>query len=525
MFKRLFLPLLALAVAAVFFASCSKDDDFREITGVSFSNPPTVLSPGKTQRLQVNVFPGDVQAPYTLVFSSSNPQVATVDAQGNLRAVADGQTVIEVSVAQRPEISARFTLTVRTVPVERIVLSGTRENLLVGDFYTLTAKTEPADATETATLVFSSSTPQVATVDAQGKVTALAEGTSVITVTMREKPSVSASFTLTVKPVYKAPQNTRFRKVAYYPSYRNLTPAGIPDENLKMIDVACYSFATLNDNYTLSVQQPERLRAFAARCKALGVKVLICFGGGGSGSKGTYTKMTESPATRATFIRSLREIVETYDLDGVDNDWEYPRTTDGSDKGNTALMRELSAWLHDPAVGKMLTMAIASGQYEGAVASAIQDECFEYVDWFNVMCYDNYLGWAEKKPAPDPLEMFKIAYKYWVEKRHVPASKFVAGISAYGRPSDEQHNGTPMAYAEILRQGGDPDGFQASVSSSSYSGPIYYNGRPFVRQKARYCIDQGVGGIMFWEAGQDSQDEYSLIRAAYEEVGDYSLLP
>ena len=525
MLRKLFLPLLALAAAAVFLASCSKDDGLQEITGLSFSNPPTVLSPGKTQQLQVNVFPADTDAPYTLVFSSSHPQVATVNAQGKVTALAEGQTTIEVSLAQRPEISARFTLTVRSVPVERIVLGGTRENLLVGDTYTLTAKTEPDDATETSTLVFSSSDPQVASVNAQGKITALAEGMSVITVTMQEKPSVKASFTLTVKPVYKAPQNTRFRKVAYYPSYRNLTAAGIPDENLKMIDVACYSFATLNDNYTLTVQQPEKLRAFAARCKALGVKVLICFGGGGSGSKGTYTKMTESPATRATFIASLRQIVETYGLDGVDNDWEYPRTTDGSDKGNTALMRELSAWLHDPAVNKLLTMAITSGQYEGAVASAIQDECFDYVDWFNVMCYDNYLGWAEKKPAPDPLEMFKIAYKYWVEKRHVPKSKFVAGISAYGRPSDQQHNGTPMAYVEILRQGGDPDGFQANVSSSSYTGPIYYNGRPFVRQKTRYCIDQGVGGIMFWEAGQDSQDQYSLIRAAYDETDGYSLLP
>ena len=61
-------------------------------------------------------------------------------------------------------------------------------------------------------------------------------------------------------------------------------------------------------------------------------------------------------------------------------------------------MRELSIWLHDPAVNKLLTMAITSGKYTGAVASAIETECFDYVDWFNVMCYDNYLGWANMDP-------------------------------------------------------------------------------------------------------------------------------
>ena len=433
MFKKI--SRILLVAATVFFASCSKDGGLQEIESVSFVTPPSLLIAGDKQLLEVATGPENAQAPYTLVFSSSDTRVATVSSVGTLTAVAAGQTVIAVSV--------------------------------------------------------------------------------------KERPQVKAEFTLTVSPVYKAPANTRFRKVAYYPSYRNL--ADIPDENLKMVDVACFAFASINDDCTLTVEKPEKLRALAARCRQLGVKIAISFAG--HGKHATFVKMSTDPALRATFIRSLRQIVETYDLDGVDNDWEFPRTTDGSDKGNTALMRELSCWLHDPAVGKLLTMSIASGEYRGAVASAIEDECFDYVDWFNVMCYDGYLGWAEKTPSPDPLEMLTIAYDYWVTTRHVPKSKFVGGIAAYGRPSDQQHNGTAFSYVTILAQGGDPDGYVADVATSSYTGPVYYNGRPFVRQKTQFCIDRGLGGIMFWEAGHDSQDERSLIRAAYDQAQGYSLLP
>ena len=235
--------------------------------------------------------------------------------------------------------------------------------------------------------------------------------------------------------------------------------------------------------------------------------------------------MVASPENRAKFIASLKTIVETYDLDGVDNDWEYPKTSDNSHTGNTALMRELSSWLHDPAVNKLLTMAITPGVYEGAVSNGIETECFDYVDWFNIMCYDSYLGWADKKPEDLPLEMLTISYNYWVVKRSMPKYKFVGGISVYGRPSDSQNNGKAFTYAGILAQGGDPDGYKAHVSSSSYTGDVYYNGRTFVQKKTRYCIDQGVGGIMFWEVGQDVPDDRSLVKAAYDELNGYTDLP
>lgn len=406
---------------------------------------------------------------------------------------------------------------IKYTEVDAVSFSNPPQQIEAGGSFKLSVKTDPADADEPYTLVFESSDPAVASVDQDGMVKALKKGKAILSVHLKEKTHIRTEYTLDVSQQFFAPINKKFRKVAYYPAYRDLD--AIPDDYLKMLDVVCYSFATINKDYTLSVDNPKKLPPFVSRCKALGVKVLISFGGGGSGkANGPYTKMAASAEHRATFIASLKKIVETYDLDGVDSDWEYPRTTDGSDKGNTALMKELSNWLHDPEVDKLLTMAITSGKYTGAVASAIETECFEYADWFNIMCYDTYLGWADVQPKPDPLEWLNIGYNYWVGTRGMPAYKFVGGTSIYGRPSDEANNGTPVSYAEIMRQGGDPDGFSANVSTAKYTGTVYYNGRPFMREKARFCLDKQVGGIMFWEGGQDTTDEKSIIRAACDEI-------
>ena len=523
MTKRLLWYLLGLAAFVGLLTSCAKDEKFTQVSSLSFSSTPSSLAPGQTHKLQVKTFPAGADEPYTLVFTSSKPTVASVDAQGTVTALQDGQTVITVSLKDRPEVKAEFTLTVETIRITGVEFTEKVASLFIGQTFSVSTRVLPENATESGAVEYTSSQPEVATITQTGYITALEAGTTIITVTVKEHPEIKAEFTLEVKQLYKAPKNTQFQKVGYFPSYRSIT--AMPDEFLQMYTVACYSFATLNADYTLTVEKPDKLREFVTRCKSLGIKVLICFGGGGSGADGSYAAMAASPENRAKFIASLKAIVETYDLDGVDNDWEYPRTTDGSDKGNTALMRELSIWLHDPAVNKLLTMAITSGKYTGAVASAIETECFDYVDWFNVMCYDNYLGWANMDPKSLALDMMSTGYNYWVGTRKMPKYKFVGGISAYGRPSDEEHNGTPVSYVEILRQGGSPDGYKAEVSTAKYTGTVYYNGQPFVKEKTRYCIDQGVGGVMFWDAGQDTQDDRSLIQAACDEAGDYTDLP
>jgi len=97
------------------------------------------------------------------------------------------------------ELSAVATLTVSPVAVSSVSLNKTDLSLNVGEEETLTATVLPEDATDKS-VSWSSNDTSVATVDQSGKVTAVAAGTAVITVTTTDG-GLEASCTVTVSDV------------------------------------------------------------------------------------------------------------------------------------------------------------------------------------------------------------------------------------------------------------------------------------------------------------------------------------
>ena len=84
------------------------------------------------------------------------------------------------------------------IPVESVTLDQTELELIVGKEATLTAAAAPADASDQ-TVTWTSSAPEIATVE-NGKITALAEGTAIITVTTVDGGK-TAQCQVTVKPI------------------------------------------------------------------------------------------------------------------------------------------------------------------------------------------------------------------------------------------------------------------------------------------------------------------------------------
>lgn len=211
-----------------------------------------------------------------LAYESSDENVATVDENGVVTAVADGECVIttyvtadipataenaeakpvvdevassEVEVADsaadsevpddaaasEPEdttdssfgvvpdgLSAETKVTV-TTKVEQIALSKTEGVLTVGNSVTVTATVTPDNATNT-TINWTSSDEKVATVDSNGKVTAVAAGNATITATSESDGDVSADYALTVnkaaaKPAARYSGTTSSAGAATTPSY------------------------------------------------------------------------------------------------------------------------------------------------------------------------------------------------------------------------------------------------------------------------------------------------------------------
>ncbi len=145
-------------------------------TTITLSQYSASLKVGESVTLTATVLPEDA-TDKTITWSSSNEAIATVDANGKVTAVALGNANI---TAKCGEVTATCAVTVIATPVESITLNQTTASLKVGEMVTLTAKVLPEDATDK-TVTWSSSNESVATVDANGKVTAMALGSAIIT--------------------------------------------------------------------------------------------------------------------------------------------------------------------------------------------------------------------------------------------------------------------------------------------------------------------------------------------------------
>ncbi len=119
-----------------------------------------------------------------VTWSSSEPEVATVTDTGLVTAKKEGKTVISVTTVDGG-LTAYCEVSVE-VPPTSVRLSDSSVVLKVGnsdfDNYELRATVEPASATNK-NVIWSSSDEKVATVDENGKVTAVAGGTAIITCT------------------------------------------------------------------------------------------------------------------------------------------------------------------------------------------------------------------------------------------------------------------------------------------------------------------------------------------------------
>lgn len=130
-----------------------------------------------------------------VTFVSSDPEVATVDGNGVITALVGGTCEIIVTTVES-NLKATCTISVKEY-VESIEISGNPDRLNVGDSVTLVATVGTATASNKAVL-WTSSNPNIATVDQNGKVTGHSPGNVVITATAADGGGVSDSVIIKV---------------------------------------------------------------------------------------------------------------------------------------------------------------------------------------------------------------------------------------------------------------------------------------------------------------------------------------
>ena len=151
---------------------------------------------GTTSQLTVTVLP--VYAANTnVVWSSSDTNVAMVDENGLVTAIASGTCTITCALADGSGIPATCAVTVVVPLVTSITLNQSTLAINAGSTSQLTATILPANVANTA-VIWSSSDTNVATVDENGLVTAVASGTCTITCAAADGSGVTVTCAVTV---------------------------------------------------------------------------------------------------------------------------------------------------------------------------------------------------------------------------------------------------------------------------------------------------------------------------------------
>ena len=165
------------------------------VSSVELDNSTLSLVEGDSAQLKATVSP--LQATdRTVTWSSSDEAVASVDANGKVTALTPGTATITATAGDQ-SATCEITVSKRIVDVTSVSLDHPTLVIQLEDSAQLTATVSPDDATDK-TVSWSSSDATVASVDANGKVTALKIGTATITAKAGDQ---SATCKVTVKPI------------------------------------------------------------------------------------------------------------------------------------------------------------------------------------------------------------------------------------------------------------------------------------------------------------------------------------
>lgn len=310
----------------------------------------------------------------------------------------------------------------------------------------------------------------------------------------------------------------------------------VDEHDAAVLDIINIAFGLVKDD-ALFFDKPH-VPSEIARIHALKpeMKVLLSVGGWGAGG---FSMMSRTPEGIAKFTASCVDAVETYGLDGIDLDWEYPTIdsagidADPSDKYNfTLLLQSLRAALDTayPDTHKMLTIAAGAGKY---YVDAVEiPEITKVLDYISLMTYDMRGAWSPaghhtalygSPSADETVRLFHEA--------GVPKEKLMIGAAFYSRrwtnipeggthglgqkcddPDNRESGMFGPGFAKLAEAYIDKNGYTAYFDEACGASYLYsetertfisYDDEKSVAAKAKYAAENGLYGVMYWEHSSD----------------------
>ncbi|KAF7421003.1 hypothetical protein PC9H_011522 [Pleurotus ostreatus] len=244
---------------------------------------------------------------------------------------------------------------------------------------------------------------------------------------------------------------------AYYPDW---SAGSNPPEKIDFskFDILFFAFAMPNSSSTLTwdsgAQDILRRLVTSARNSGKGTKIVLSVGGWGGST--WFSQAMSSSANRTTFKNSLTSAVNSFGLDGVDIDWEYPNSTGAGNPHSSADAANLLSFFQTlrGALGasKILSAAVPHLPWLGANGQPLTNvsSYAAQLTYVNIMNYD--VWGASSNPGPNaplgnlcgtssqPQASAQAALAQW-KNAGFPANKLLLGLPLYGYVSQSTRTG------------------------------------------------------------------------------------
>ena len=328
-----------------------------------------------------------------------------------------------------------------------------------------------------------------------------------------------------------------------FPQNRVLTPGEVAAEKLTHIN---YAFANIRNGEVVEgfAHDAENFRVLTGlKARNPGLKILVSVGGWTW--SGGFSDVALTPQSRQRFIDSAVAFLGRHNLDGLDIDWEYPaqagygNVNRPEDRENcTALLAETRAALDKAGAqaGKRYLLTMATQAADVWLEHTEMDKAQQSLDFVNLMAYDQFEASSSPitghhaplftSPANPKADSASTSVSHYLAAG-VPAAKIVLGVPFYGHawgdvgPVDDglyQPGKQPAArvyasFDDIEKNLDGKNGFIRYWDDISKAPFLYnpqsrlwvsYEDEQSMRAKAKYVVDRGLGGVMFWQYTEDS---------------------
>ena len=165
-----------------------------QIESINIDIDNKTLSKGERKQLQIIILPEEAKD-YKLIYTSSNPEVATIDDTGTIQAIMSGSTIITVKAAEN-EVKAEIEISVFS-KVTGISLDQKEINMQIGDIFRINGNIEPEDANNK-NIIYESTNNEIAEIDNNGIIEAKNIGVTEIIAKSEENMQIQAKCQITV---------------------------------------------------------------------------------------------------------------------------------------------------------------------------------------------------------------------------------------------------------------------------------------------------------------------------------------